>query len=217
MANNVYSLEKALKSKKKSESQVSQDVAEEAEKIERQNYDRAKNMRKRLDESSLKQKATTAELQRQGETMESAKEAAVGINVGAKKGAKLTEDIEREGHIFTCGLPCIQTIKSWFKKDEGNIEDIVNKKEPEHLEEEKEEEPEPVEFDEDQEEYIKGQKKTDKEMVNVLGTVRSIRREADKQNKEIARQKSTVKDISTITERSENVIKKTDEQLRKVE
>jgi hypothetical protein len=216
---NVYSLEQAQKSKKE-ESQVSQEMTEEARRIEQQNYERAKGMRKKLDKSSLEQKATTAELKRQGETLKGARSTAVGLNVGAKRGEKLAEDIEREGHIFTCWVPCIsciEAIKNWFKKDTGNIDDVINKEEPEPVEEEPEEEPKPVEFDENQEEYIEGQNKTDKEMLGVLSTVRSVRKEADRQYNEISRQKSTVKDISTITERSGKVIKKTDEELQKIE
>ncbi|AFM97842.1 DUF5089 domain-containing protein [Encephalitozoon hellem] len=210
----VYSLDKAIKSKKSRG--VSQDVIEEAERIEEQNYERAKGVRMQLDESALKQKATTEELMRQGETLENARKAAIGINANARRGSDITEDIEREGRVFSCELPCVRAIKRWFRGNRGNIDDIVNKKQGEEVEE-GEYVPQHVEFEEEGEEYIKGQNKTDREMVGVLNTVRQIRAEADKQNKEAVRHKSIVNDISMINERSSKVIKETDQELKKVE
>ncbi|ADM11088.1 uncharacterized protein Eint_020900 [Encephalitozoon intestinalis ATCC 50506] len=212
MGGDVYSLDKAVKSKKKKG--VPQDVIEEAERIEEQNYERAKGVRMQLDESALKQKATTEELMRQGETLENAKRAAVGINVNARRGSEITEDIEREGRVFSCELPCVRAIKRWFRRDRGGIDDIVNRGQEE--ENDVEQAPKHVEFEEG-EEYIKGQNKTDREMVGVLNTVRQIRVEADKQNKEAARHKSIVNDISMINERSSKVIRETDKELKKVE
>ncbi|AFN82561.1 hypothetical protein EROM_020860 [Encephalitozoon romaleae SJ-2008] len=212
MGGDVYSLDRAMKSKKKRG--VSQDVIEEAERVEDQNYERAKGVRMQLDETALKQKATTEELMRQGETLENARKAAIGINTNARRGSDITEDIEREGRVFSCELPCVRAIKRWFRGDRGNIDDIVSKKQEE--EGEREYVPEHVEFEEG-EEYIKGQNKTDREMVGVLNTVRQIRAEADKQNKEAVRHKSIVNDISMINERSSKVIKETDQELKKVE
>ncbi|KMV66613.1 hypothetical protein M970_020900 [Encephalitozoon cuniculi EcunIII-L] len=213
MEGDVYSLDKAVKSKKKRG--IPQDVVEEAERIEEQNYERAKGVRMQLDESALKQKATTEELMRQGETLENAKKAAIGINTNARRGSELTEDIDREGRVFSCELPCVRTIKRWFRGNRGNIDDIVDRNQDGGSESERM--PERVEFEEDGEEYIKGQNKTDREMVGVLNAVRQIRAEADKQNKESARHKSIVNDISMINERSEKVIKDTDKELKKVE
>lgn len=212
MGNNVYSLDEALKSKK--ERKVSQDVIDEATNIERQNYERAKDIRMRLDESSLKQKGTTEELMRQGETLDNAKKAAIGVNMNARRGAELTEDIEREGRIFSCELPCVRAVKKWFRGNKGDIDDIVNKKEKM---EEEEEVPGHVVFEGGEEEYIPGQRKTDEEMVGVLNGVRQIRKEANKQNKETRRQETVVRDISNINERSEKVIKDTDKELKRVD
>lgn len=209
----VYSLDKAVKSKKKDG--VAEDVVEEAERIEEQNYERAKGVRMQLDESVLKQKSTTEELMRQGETLESARKAAIGVNVNARRGAEITEDIEREGRIFSCELPCIRSIKRWFRRDRGNIDDIINRERGERSE--TTEVAGPVTFESDREEYVKGQNKTDKEMVGVLNAVRQIRKEADKQNKETGRHETIVKDISAINERSEKVIKETDRELKKVD
>lgn len=213
MGGDVYSLDRAVKSKKKKG--VPQDVVEEAERVEEQNYERARDVRMQLDESALKQKETTEELMRQGETLDNARKAAIGINVNARRGAELTEDIEREGRVFSCELPCVRAIKRWFRGGRGNIDDVVNKKHEEEVGREPEGAPHVV-F-EDGEEYIKGQNKTDQEMVGVLNTVRQIRAEADKQNRETARHNSIVNDISVINERSEKVIKETDKELKRVE
>lgn len=215
MGENVYSLDRAVRKKKQGKGKVLQDVVEEAERIEEQNYERARNVRMQLDESALKQKATTEELMRQRETLESAKKAAVGVNLNARKGAELTKDIEREGKIFSCELPCVRSIKKWLRGNRGGIDDIVNK--------EKEKEVENsnvlghVTFESDEEEYIDGQNKTDREMTGVLNTVRQIRKEADKQNRETERHKTIVKDISIINENSEKIIKDTDKELKRVD
>lgn len=210
----MYSLEKAVKSKKSDKSRVSQDVVEEAARIEEQNYERAQGIRIQLDDSSLRQRATGEELLRQGETLDSARDAAVGINYNARRGAELAEDIEREGRIFSCELPCVRSIKKWFRGNRGNIEDIVDQESQGRA---VDEQAQSVLFDEDQEEYVPGQNKTDKEMVGVLNAVRHIRVEADRQNRETHRQKTVVKEISLINDRSEKVIKETDKELKKVE
>jgi len=80
-----------------------------------------------------------------------------------------------------------------------------------------EESREAVMFAEEGEEYVKGQNKTDKEMVGILNAVRQVNKEAKRQNREIERHKGIVDDISIINERSEKVIKDTDKELNKME
>jgi len=116
MPGDIYSLDRAVKSKKKG---VPQDVVEEAERIEEKNYERARNIRVQIDESALKQRATTEEMMRQGETLQNAKKSALEINRNAIRGAELTEDIEREGHVFSCELPCVRAIKRWLHRNRG--------------------------------------------------------------------------------------------------
>ncbi|KAM0671451.1 hypothetical protein CWI42_020900 [Ordospora colligata] len=211
MPGDIYSLEKAEKSKKNG---VPQDVIEEAERIEEENYERARNIRVQIDESALKQRATTEEMLRQGETLENAKKSALEINRNAVRGAELTEDIEREGHMFSCELPCVRAIKRWLNRNRGDVSDVARTREVREVDEESRG---TVMFEEDGEEYVKGQNKTDKEMVGILNAVKQVNKEAKRQNREIERHKGIVDDISIINERSEKVIKDTDKELNKME
>ncbi|WUR05170.1 uncharacterized protein VNE69_12155 [Vairimorpha necatrix] len=215
----IYDTTKAQKQKQKKqeEKNLQEDdnsIVEEARRIKDENYEQAKDIRQQLGQAAIDQKQASEEFKRQGEVLENAKTSAVNIHKEAKKGEELADEIEREGSIFTCRFACIETICKWFKKDNGSkeVEEIKNKKyEVEENEEIQNEEYKEID------ELVPGQNKTDKELVNILNTVRGIKQEAESQSKEAKKQKSVIKDINKVTEESEKVIKKTDEHLKRIE
>lgn len=216
MGDNIYSLDKAMQKKKEKKQVVDDDVLLEAQKIEEENYDTAKDIRMQLGAAAVEQKQATEEVKRQGETLDAAKKAVVGVHREARKGEKLADDIEREGQIFCFRSACFGNLCSWFKSDSGDakVEEILNKEggvidEPVPFEEER--------FDENQKEMVPGQNKTDKELNAILNAVRGIKTEAEVQGKEAERQKTVVKDISVVNEEAEKVIKRTDKHLKDIE
>ncbi|KAF9763607.1 hypothetical protein NGRA_1171 [Nosema granulosis] len=215
MGDNIYSLDKAINKKKESKQDVADDILLEAEKIEEENYETAKDIRIQLGGAALEQKEATEEMRRQGETLDAAKKAAIGVHREARKGEHLADDIEREGSLFSCRFACLEKLFSCFRRDPGDdrVEEIANKdvsvmEGPRDIEEEV--------FDESKNEFVPGQNKTDKELNAILNTVRGIRAEAESQGGEAERQKTVVKDISAVNEQSEKVIKRTDKHLKDI-
>lgn len=215
MGDNIYSLDKALNKKKETRQDVADDILLEAEKVEEENYETAKDIRLQLGQAALEQKEASEEMRRQGETLDAAKKAAVGVHREARKGENLADDIEREGSIFSCRFACLDKLFGWFRRDPGDdkVEEIANKNNgvmegPTNIEEEV--------FDENKNEFVPGQNKTDKELNAILNTVKGIRAEAESQGGEAERQKVVVKDISEVNEQAEKVIKRTDKHLKDI-
>jgi hypothetical protein len=210
----LYNIEKATQ-KKKEPQQTNNSILEEAQRLEDENYEQAKDIRKQIGQAAIDQKQATEEMKRQGETLESARRSAINVHKEARRGEDLADDIDREGSIFSCRFACIEKFFKWFKRDQGDstVKEIESRRELEkeddiHVEEE--------EFHEG-DEFVPGQNKTDKELYGVLNTVRGIKAEAETQSREAQKQKSTIKDIGRVNEEAEKVIKRTDKHLKEID
>ncbi|EOB15595.1 hypothetical protein NBO_2g0086 [Nosema bombycis CQ1] len=214
MGENIYSLDKAMDKKKTSSQDVSEDILQEAQQVEEENYQTAKDIRMQIGSAAIEQKGATEEMRRQGETLDAAKRAAVGVHREARRGDVLADDIEREGHFFNFRCACLEKLFGWFRKDPNDekVEEIANKEVKSMGDSSYERE----DFVPAEKEMVPGQNKTDKELNEILNTVKGIRSEAELQGEEAQRQKTVVKDISAVNEQAEKVIKRTDTKLKKL-
>lgn len=209
----LYNIEKVTQKKKENKNDNS--ILEEAQRLEDENYEQAKDIRKQIGDAAVDQKQATEEMKRQGETLESARKSAINIHKEARKGEDLADDIDREGSIFSCRFACIEKFFKWFRRDSGDstVKEIENKKEEEEYENTSIKEEEFHSGDE----FVPGQNKTDRELYGVLNIVEGIKAEAETQSREAQKQKSTIKDIGKVNEEAEKVIKRTDKHLKEID
>lgn len=216
-----YNVEQAQKTKESSslQDEVDEEIKKEAQRTEAQNYKKAKDARMKLEKSAQTQKETTDEMRRQGETIHKAKGAAINVHDNAGKAEELADSIEKESHMFNFGIPFKAQIKKWWNKNRREASDVENIKKREQeaapTEGEAAEEVASNIEEEDGEEYVPGQKKTDSELHKILHSVKSIKKEATVQKNEASKQKVDLQDINKLNEYSKKKVDKTDEQLRK--
>lgn len=220
---NPYNLERAQKKKEQEQVQLEQEmgdeIMDEAAKLEQKNYEKTRAARKRLEKSAQKQQKTTDEIRRQGRTIRKSKGAALNVHENVGKAEGLAEDIEKESHLFSFGVPFWGSIKKWWNKDRAEINEVDRVKgemeEYDSGDEPANEIPEEYEEKEEGEEYVPGQKKTDKELNKILHTVRNINSEAKAQSEMAKKQKTDLKDINRLNEYSKKKTDKTDAELKK--
>lgn len=223
-----YSVEQALQQKTKPrekqndtasmQDEIDQEIIREAERTEARNYKKAKAARMKLEKAAETQKGTTTEMKVQGEKIGAAKKAALHVHKNAEQADKLADKIEEESHMFNFSLPFVGRIKNWWsrnKKEEREIGEMEASAAADEGEAE-------VEADEGYEseegaaeEYVPGQRKTDKELKKILHNVRRINKEASVQSKMASKQEVDLKDINKVNEYSKKKVDKTDFKLKK--
>lgn len=195
--------------KKKAQDSVDAEIEHRRAMLEEENRSLIAESRKRMQEGALKQKETTAELMRQGEQLHNVSENAESVYENVKKGRKLTQDIKDEGRLFK--FPHIfRSIKNLFSRErrkESQLEkDIRKKKKKKHPE---------TKVDQDVP-FEDSSSDTEENMKKLLGQIRSMRKEADVQNKEMKRQELDIKHVKRLTEHSDHIMNKTNQELRKI-
>jgi len=217
---NAYKQQQEQEKKAKTEDDVDKEILEEAEKIEKMNYRKSKDARKLLERSAKQQKETTNEMQMQGEKIGKAKKTALKVHSHAGEAEELADKLDKESHFFSFRLPFAASISKWWNKDskeESNIERIKKNAEmdegiyPDRDESESFE----SESTDEENEYIKGQGKTDKEMKRILKNVKQINKEAGTQKRLSEKQRLDLNDIKKVNEYTKKRVDKTDKELKK--
>ncbi|OQS54196.1 hypothetical protein EHP00_839 [Ecytonucleospora hepatopenaei] len=213
---NIYDAEqiqKEAKKKRDEQEQADATILEEAERIEQQNYQKAKQARLELERAADTQQQTTQTMRAQGEKIGMAKTSAEKVNRNAKAANDLAIELEDNRSAFSCNFGCITGIKKWCSRDAGEEEAVKGLKmnrsgavpETKQIEEN--------EYVPEGEEYIKGQHNTDKEMSKILHNLKKINAEADTQDKLAKQQKTDLEDIQRANAYTQKQVEKTDKRL----
>ena len=174
----------------KKQSVLSLEIQDKAEQIEKQNYLLIQKAKNELKKSSKKQKETTKELKRQGEKLSSAKEAAIQTHSNVKKGEKITDQIKQEGNLVFTKKSIFSKFLDFFsseKKAEKKLEEELKRKiEINSLSTETMQSGE-IEYGSSDEE-IKGEAKTNREVLEISKILKGMKKEAEIQNQETKKQ-----------------------------
>lgn len=221
-------LQQQQKKQRSKQEQADAAIQEEVARIERQNYQEAKQARLKLEQSALTQKEATDEMRRQGEKIHKTRRAALKVHDNADEAEELAESIERESHMFKVSPGWWGSVKKWWKKDsreEGDVNRVRQAIEEERgaaPEDDQEEAAVANTSDEEalsepsgEEEYIQGQRRTDSELRKILKVTQKIRREAEAQSTIAKKQTTNLKDINELNEYSKKKVDKTDSELKK--
>lgn len=226
----IYNVESAQESKKKKQAsaqsqqslqgEVDQEIEKHAQRLEEQNYKKAKGARMKLEKAAQQHKGTTHEMRRQGEKIKTAKKSAVKVHENAGEAGQLAEDIEKEGHMFNVGVPFWGRIKKWWKRDRTEEREVSDIKKGTDTPQSEYEEDAPAEaseeeFSSQEEEYIPGQKKTDSELRKILKGLKGVKKDTRAQSGLMHKQKSDLQEIKKVNEYSKKKVDKADEELKK--
>lgn len=188
------------KKKEKKPSTIDDEILARASKIEQETYSVAKQANQTLQQSAQKQKQTTKHLKAQGEKLKNVKDSAKDVNLNVKESHKLTKDIKEEGKIFR--IPFMHKIKHFLTRE---------KKVKEHSSDDEE-------VKREKEVMMGGSSEemddTDKELKDMLGTLKMMRKETDGQKKEIHRQKGDIEDITAYNQNSEYYMDKANKEMK---
>lgn len=213
-----YDLKKAQKEKMSSslQEEIDEEIIREAKRTEAKNYEKSKAAREKLEAAALKQKETTEEMRRQGESIKKAKGAALNVHTNANKAEITADKIEHESHMFNFSFPFVARIKKWWTtntKQEKEVEEIKNRND-EPIESEVYSEEQELD-EEDDDEYIPGQHKTDRELYKILSAAKKVNKEASVQSRLAEKQKTDLDDINKVNEFSKRKVEKTEKNLKK--
>lgn len=201
-----YNLQQIQKKKQRPKDNVDAEIERRAAMMEEENYSIVAETRKKLHVGAVKQKQTTAELQRQGEKLKKVSVDAESVYGNAKTGRKITQDIQDEGRFFR--FPHVfRSIKNFFSSDrrkEASLDKEISKKASAEYSA-----VEDVHFEEDKPD-------TDENLQLLLKDLKGMRREADVQNDEIKKQKLDIKHINKLNKQSSHIMSRTSQELRKI-
>ncbi|KAM0687764.1 hypothetical protein COBT_000990 [Conglomerata obtusa] len=197
------------------QSDLDAQILNRASRLEHQTYNESKQAREKLEQSQLKQKATTQELKAQGEKLGNIKSDAKQVNENVKEGHQLTKDIKQAGKLFGWKVPLVGRIKGYFSKEKKMDRDMERKmrnKSVEKLSESSEEEK--VNFHKESD--VPGQEKTDEELMKIYEGLKGMKREAKDQKHILHKQKGDIADIARYNDNSEHYMNKTNEEMKKL-
>lgn len=206
-----YQIQKSLHEKKHSpETAMEMEIQHEAEQLEQKNYSHLKKSRIQLQGLKSKYEKTTDKLKTQGEKISKAKKASYNIQDKAKKAEDLADEIDRESKFFSFSFwSCCCTIFSSNKKSKpAPLSDITSENYKNYQVEESESESQlDLESDSKDEEYLKGEHKTNSELKLMLKTIRSIKKESATQASLINMQKNDLSEVQRINEKTKSKVK----------
>ncbi|EPR79770.1 hypothetical protein SLOPH_2354 [Spraguea lophii 42_110] len=222
MKDDIYSNIYTQKNKQSSHDTISDEILQEASKLESQNYSMAHSARKNLQSAQQTQKETGKELISQGEQLKNIEGDAKDTHENVKKSEQLTKDIKKEGKLIHFGNP-FSFVKKMFKKDDKNERELkttLNKKdESKHntYKSDKNNSKNDKNLITTDKEDVPGEAKTNKELNMIYSTLKDMKKDASTQQQEIKKQKLTTERIGAYSKASEAKMKKTEEELKKIE
>ncbi|ORD94233.1 hypothetical protein ECANGB1_994 [Enterospora canceri] len=208
-------IQKESQKKRQSQEDADKHIMQEAEKIEEQNLQKAKQARMKLEEAAETQKGTTQTMRAQGEKIIDAKKSASKTHKNAKAANDLAIDLHENRNAWAINCGCITSIKKWCSREGGEEEAMSGLKRNRGgtVKDNDEESSEVIEVE--GEEYVKGANKTDTEMKKILHGLKKINKEADVQTKVAGKQKTDLEDISKANEYTKKEVDATNKRLEK--
>ncbi|ORD99308.1 hypothetical protein A0H76_1066 [Hepatospora eriocheir] len=114
-------------------------------------------------------------------------------------------------------FPGWNKVKGWARTntaEDKEIEQLSNQKAEQNQQSDPSESSN-LESSKTEDEYVEGAKQTDKELKGILGNLKSINAETEKQRKLGEEQRTDLQDINRVNEYSKKTQEKTDEKLKK--
>lgn len=201
-----------------SKNEIEQEIDEEAkkaEKIERDNLQKSKLARKKLEKAEQKQKLTTDEMRRQNEKLENARQSAFRTYENAEEANRKVTELEKERSGFGMFASARAKVSNWAGEDAAarrDVEEMMNRT----FEEGKEgTDTQSMSIKIDEKEEVKGEGKTNEELKRILKAAKNINKETEIQSKEGKKEETRLKDILKTTKYAEDPAKKATEKLEK--
>lgn len=210
----LYDLENVEKKTKKSAvaDELDKKIEQKAEEMERENYERARDARMKLEKAEERQKKTTDEIRRQNEKLENARQNAFSVYEHAGEAERQAVTLDKDANAFDPLAAAKIKYVNWANQDTQADEDIEKMKNRTFGGDEPQEAS--MESFKQKGEYVKGEKETNKELFKILKSVKGIQKETDIQSKEGEMQETKLKDIMKTNDYAGRKIKKADKRLK---
>jgi len=206
---------KNMSKRKKSslEAELDDDTAAKAKKIEKKNYSKVKNARKKLQKAEAVHKDTTQEIKKQNEKLEGVRHSKIAEEAERAREIAITLENEKSAvNPFSGVQSKFQQMKSKTGGGGGNIRKMTHDNEGDDNNEATMSSEMNLADDEG---ATKEEKETNDELRKMYKTMRSIKKETKVQSRDSKKQKSKLVDIMKTTEDTKKSVKKTNEMVEK--